>query len=249
MKQLVPVSDLRIEAPSREAIELSLLALACAGASAAAASAILRWPLPLYPGAEMTADAWYAGGFKLGVMLGGSLLWMSWRGYRLRDVIGPPRPAGLATVAGVALALAAGIVLNAGHIGPTLDLVGGAPAGAIALGVLLPLAAAAIPEELLFRVLLQTRLEKVAGRPAAIAAATGLFALWHLPGRLLLASGVEGTAGDLASVLRGTAIPVLILGLVLALVWDRWRRASLLVALHFAIDLLPSIRHAAGGRF
>ena len=55
--------------------------------------------------------------------------------------------------------------------------------------------------------------------------------------------------GDLASILAGTAAPVLIAGLVLAAIWDRWRSVAVLVALHFAIDLLPSLRHALGGRF
>jgi hypothetical protein len=42
---------------------------------------------------------------------------------------------------------------------------------------------------------------------------------------------------------------VVVVGLVLAAIWDRWRTFPVLVALHFAIDLLPSLRQALGGTF
>ena len=240
---------MRIAAPAREVRELVAFALGCTLVAAAAALAIERRPLPLYPGADFTASVWYAVAFKLVYMLGVPLAWLRWRGYRLDEVLGPWRPRGR-TWAAIALALAAGLALNARHVGAIGALLAdGAAAWRIVPGVMLPLVAAAIPEELAFRVLLQTRLEKVAGRLAAIGVSTLLFALWHVPSRLVLAHGVEGKAGDLGSVLVGTALPVFVVGLVLAAIWDRWRTATVIVVLHFAIDLPPALRHALGGTF
>lgn len=48
-----------------------------------------------------------------------------------------------------------------------------------------------------------------------------LFTAWHLPTRFLLADGIEGKAGDLGSVLVGTGIPVLLVGIVFGWTWDR----------------------------
>ncbi|HEU5060605.1 MAG TPA: CPBP family intramembrane glutamic endopeptidase, partial [Kofleriaceae bacterium] len=243
--QAVPIERIRVDAPAREARELLLLALGCSAVAGAAAAAAARWPLPLYPGADFTADGWYV----LGFMLGGCLLWLRWRSYRLADVLVRWRPRGWGW-AGVLLALGAGTAVNAQHLAPLQELLAdGVPAGSLALGVMLPLVAAAIPEELAFRALLQTRLEKTSGRLVAIGLSTVLFTLWHLPSRFLLSSGVEGSAGDPASILTGTALPVFVVGLVFAAIWDRWRSFAVLVALHFAIDLLPSLRHAAGGTF
>lgn len=249
MRQAVPIDLMRIDAPSREARQLVLFAAGCSVVACAAALAITRWPLPLYPSADFTADAWYVVGFKVVFMLGGALLWLRWRGYRLADVLGRWRPTGLGWL-GIGLALGAGVLVNMQHVAPLRDLLrGGAPAGRLVLGAVLALASAAIPEELVFRALLQTRLEKAFNRLTAIGLSTLLFALWHLPSRFLLSSGVEGSAGDLASILMGTGLPVFVVGLVFAAIWDRWRNFSILVALHFAIDVLPALRHAAGGSF
>ncbi len=240
---------MRIDQPAREARELVLFAVACSLVAWAAAAAVARWPLPLYPGADFTADAWYVAGFKLGFMLGGSLFWLRWRGYGLADVAGDWRPT-LRGWLGIGLALGAGVLLNAQHLAPLRDLLrSGVPATRLAFGVALPLVSAAIPEELAFRALLQTRLERAGGRLVAIGLSAALFTAWHLPSRFLLSTGVEGSAGDLASILRGTALPVFAAGLVFAAIWDRWRSILPLVALHFAIDLLPALRHAAGGTF
>lgn len=100
---------------------------------------------------------------------------------------------------------------------------------------------AALPEELVYRWALQTRIERIWGRLAAILLAAVLFTAWHLPTRYLLASGAEGRAGDLASVLRGTGLPVLVVGLSFGWAWDRWRNLPALVALHWGIDTLPSV--------
>ena len=245
--QAIPIGQIRIAEPGRETRELTIFAVGCCVIAALTGLAIQRWPLPIYPGTDFTASAWYVVGFKLGYMLTVPLVWLRWRGYQLADLSGPRR-----SVSWIALGLAltAGLALNLQHVTPIGELLRSSPLSwRVALGFVLPLVAAAIPEELAFRVLLQTRLEKTHGRLVAIALSTLLFTAWHLPSRFLLANGVEGTAGDLKSVLLGTGVPVFVVGLVLAAIWDRWRSALTIVALHYALDLLPSLRHALGGSF
>jgi uncharacterized protein len=111
----------------------------------------------------------------------------------------------------------------------------------VAVGWVLPLFCAGLPEEIVYRWGLQTRLERAWGRPLAIAITAVLFTAWHLPTRYLLASGAEGTAGDLGSVLLGTGLPVLLVGLIFGWAWDRWRNLPALVFLHWGIDTLPSV--------
>jgi membrane protease YdiL (CAAX protease family) len=98
---------------------------------------------------------------------------------------------------------------------------------------------AGLPEEFFFRGVLQTRLERIWGRLPAILVTTLLFTAWHLPTRFLLAHGAEGQAGNFASILMGTGIPVAVVGLIISWMWDRNRNLLLLIALHTGIDTLP----------
>ena len=68
-----------------------------------------------------------------------------------------------------------------------------------------------------------------------------LFTAWHLPPRYVNATGAEGTAGDLPSVLLGTGLPVLAVAFILGWAWDRWRNLPALVMLHWGVDTLPSV--------
>lgn len=111
----------------------------------------------------------------------------------------------------------------------------------IALGVVLPLFMAGIPEEVVYRGGLQTRLELLLGRVAAICITVLVFTAWHLPTRFLLSQGVEGRAGDLGSMLLGTGVPVLMVGLVFGILWDRYRSLPSLIAFHWGIDTLPTV--------
>ncbi|WP_235496779.1 CPBP family intramembrane glutamic endopeptidase, partial [Aneurinibacillus migulanus] len=54
-------------------------------------------------------------------------------------------------------------------------------------------------------------------------------------------SGVEGSAGDIYSILTGTIIPVFVIGIVLGYLWKKFKNIWILIALHYGIDTLPSI--------
>lgn len=251
LRQAVPVDQIRIDRPHHEAAVWLTHAACCSLVAWLVAILIRNAPLPLFDDA-FTHDAWYAIGFKLGWMLLVPVLWLTSRGYRPRDLLaGWSLSISSALALGVALSVGTGI--NAGHLGPIQHLARETPPAELALalsaGTLVPLLTAALPEELAFRALLQTRLEAVTGRLVAIGTTALLFTAWHLPSRYLLADGVEGSAGDLGSVLIGTGLPVLIVGLVFGILWDRHRSLPVLIVLHWGIDLLPAIRHALGGHF
>ena len=114
------------------------------------------------------------------------------------------------------------------------------------LALVTPLLAAGLPEEIVYRGLLQTRLERVGGRLVAIVGSALLFAAWHVPSRYLLSAGVEGQAGDIGSVLLRTGLPVFIVGLIFGVIWDRYRRIVPLVAAHWGVDLLPAFTSYLG---
>lgn len=223
-----------------------LLAYSVAYVAAAwgTAQLILAWPAPLLGASGLTDQVWYVFLFKIVGLLIIPAVSLRILGYRFRDIAGPnpwSRPTLLAAVIGYAM----GFSLNLGHVSHivaaieegVLDL---APLR-IGLGIVLPLLSAGIPEEIFFRGLLQTRLEAWGGRVAAILLSNTLFTAWHLPTRYLLSRGVEGTAGDLSSVLLGTGVPVFIAGLILSLLWDRHRKLVPLIAAHWGVDTLPAI--------
>jgi membrane protease YdiL (CAAX protease family) len=201
-------------------------------------------PLPLLGATLLTSDAWYALGYKIGLLLVVPLVALHRAGYRAADLL----PGWRATPGSILKLLAAfglGFLLNAGKLDDirvaAAALPGPEAMGRIALGGGLMLFTAGLPEEIVYRGVLQTRLELLWGRVAAVLVTALLFTAWHLPSRYLLASGAEGTAGDLGSVLLGTGLPVLIVALIFGVAWDRWRNLPVLIALHWGIDVLPSV--------
>jgi membrane protease YdiL (CAAX protease family) len=50
---------------------------------------------------------------------------------------------------------------------------------------------------------------------------------------------VEGQAGNAASVMVHTVLPVFVVGLIFSILWDRYRRLVPLIALHWGVDVLP----------
>lgn len=240
LKQRVPIERISIRRPRTEAALATAYAIFYIAAALAVGLAIRRWPTPLFGAAHFTSDAWYVILFKLVLLLTVPLL-AFWRlGYGLRDLLPDWRP-----TLWVPVAFLAGVSVNLMNLGTLRVALARAGAGSVVLAALLAfifaLATAGIPEELFFRGILQTRLEAVAGRLVSIVTTAVLFAAWHLPTRFLLSHGVEGRAGDFGSVIAGTGIPVLVVGLVFGFLWDRYRDLPVLIALHTGIDTLPAL--------
>jgi uncharacterized protein len=103
-----------------------------------------------------------------------------------------------------------------------------------------------LPEEIFYRIILQTRIEKLFGWSASIIFSSIMFSLFHFPSRIILSSGVEGEAGNLLSVFTGTLLPVFVIGIIFGFLWNRYRNIYLLISLHFGIDLLPSLASIVG---
>ncbi|MGB5162641.1 MAG: type II CAAX endopeptidase family protein [Thermoanaerobaculia bacterium] len=244
--QRVPVGELRIKNPFGEAATASVYAVLFVLAAVLTGHLILWKPLPLLGSASFIYDFWYAIVFKLLFLLTIPLIWYFCQGYTLRD-LAPGWKWAPRNVAVLVLAFLAGLSLNL--LQGRLDLViegtakfsAGERAVRLAAGVILPFLIAGFPEEFVYRGVLQTRLERVGGRAAAILISVLLFTAWHIPTRYFLAQGVEGSAGDLSSVLLGTGVPVFIVGLVFALLWDRYRSLPPLIAAHWGVDVLPAI--------
>lgn len=243
-RQRLPVAHIRILDPERESRIALAFALAYIGAAFVTGLVERAWPLPLWGATSLTSDATYKLGFKIGLLLIVPALWIRRAGYGLDDLLLGWRPTPR-SVATLVAAFGAGFVLNASKLGPIREAVDELPPAEatlrVGLGCLIMLFSAGIPEEIVYRWGLQTRLEQTWGRAAAILVTAILFTAWHLPTRYFLASGAEGTAGDLPSVLLGTGVPVLVVALVFGWAWDRWRNLPALVMVHWGIDALPSI--------
>jgi membrane protease YdiL (CAAX protease family) len=244
--QRVSVREFRIKHPKKETVIVSAYAVFYVFAAVITGYLIKYRPLPILDSASFITDVWYALVFKIGLLLIVPAIWFFLQGYHIRDLL-PGWKLQFKSVISIIIAYIAGLSLNLlqGHFDYISDAAGhfsaGSLAARLALGVVLPLFMAGIPEEVVYRGLLQTRLERLLGRVAAISITVLLFTAWHLPTRFLLSQGVEGRAGDLGSVLLGTGVPVLIVGLIFGILWDRYRSLLFLIALHWGVDTLPTI--------
>ena len=243
-RQRLRAADIHIIAPARElraVIVFTLLYVVAAFGT----GLVQRWShMPLMGATYLTSDVTYLFAFKIGLLL---LVpaFATWRaGYVMDDVLLGWR-ATPGSVFSVVACYVLGMMANASKLAPIALAAAALPsseaAARIGVGAVVTLFAAALPEELVYRWALQTRLERSSGRLVAILGGALLFTAWHLPTRYLLGSGVEGRAGDLATVLLGTGLPVFVMGLLFGWAWDRWRNLPVLVALHWGIDTLPSV--------
>jgi len=204
---------------------------------------IVKMPLPILGAGEFVQDFWYAIVFKIFfLLLIPAIVYFRIWCYSAQDLLLGINPTTWGWIKGAAL-IVLGFLLNARHLSGILDqLPEFADANLrLALGIVLPFFIAGLPEELFFRGYLQTRLERLWNAPVAILASAVLFTAWHLPSRYFLASGIEGNAGDLTSLLLGTGVPVFLVSLFFGWHWARYRNLPLLILVHWAIDILPSL--------
>ncbi len=247
--QRLPAGRLPIRRPGLETAVFLTYALLFVGMSCLTGLAIRAHPRPILGAGYFTADLVYVVAFKFLGLLVIPLVLFRALGYRLKDVFAGDRLDGR-TIVGMVVGFTLGALLNLRHLGPILSasghFAGTALVVRIALGLLIPLFTAALPEEIVYRGLLQPRLERVAGRVVAVLLTALLFTAWHLPTRFLLAFGVEGQAGDFTSVALGTGAPVFVAGLVFGLLYDRYRRLLPLVATHWGIDAMVTVATMLG---
>jgi membrane protease YdiL (CAAX protease family) len=243
-RQRVPIGAIRILDPARETRIALAFALAYIAVACLVGWVQREWPAPLLGATSLTSDATYKLGFKIGLLLIVPAIAIRRTGYGMDDLLLGWRPTAR-SVAVLLACFAAGFSLNASRLAPIRDAVDGLPPGEAALrvglGCIFVLFSAGLPEELVYRWGLQTRLERAWGRLAAIVVTAVVFTAWHIPPRFFNAEGAEGTAGDLGSVLLGTGVPVLVVALVFGWAWDRWRNLPALILVHWGVDTLPSI--------
>jgi membrane protease YdiL (CAAX protease family) len=243
-RQRLPASDIRIIDPARETRVALAFAVAYIGVAFVTGLFERAWRAPLWGASALTSDVTYVLGFKIGLLLVVPAIVIRRAGYTMDDLLLGWRPTA-GSVSRIVILFFAGLLLNASKIAPIRAAADSLPPVEAALrvgfGCIVVLFSAGIPEELVYRWGLQTRLERSWGRMAAIVVTAILFTAWHLPTRYFLAEGAEGTAGDLGSVLIGTGLPVLLVALVLGWAWDRWRNLPALVLLHWGVDTLPSV--------
>lgn len=204
---------------------------------------IIYFPNPILGATQFNQDVWYSIIFKIFLLLIiPSLVYFVVWGYGLKDLLLGIKPTASNIIAAT-LMFSIGFLLNASHLKGIQQSLSSFEDWRIrlAIGIVMPLFTAALPEELYFRGYLQTRLEKRWNRFTAILISTTLFTAWHLPSRYLLSHGVEGQAGSWIQVIKHTGIPVFIVGVLLAVHWSRYRNIVVLILTHWAIDILPSI--------
>jgi CAAX protease family protein len=242
--QRVPIGSIPIRYGRRELAWGLAYSFFYFGAAVAVGLVIRHHPAPILGAARFNQDYWYALLLKIGLLLVVPVTALRLAGYRAGDFLlgwGDDRR----RVLRLPLVFAAGQLLNLGHVPAIRDaIVSGSPEHQvlrIGLGVMLPLFTAGLPEEIVYRGFLQTRLEAAAGRVVAIVVTALLFTAWHLPTRYLLSHGSEGEAGSLLSILAGTGAPVFLMGLLLGVVWDRWRNLPTLIVFHWGVDTLPAV--------
>lgn len=243
-RQRVPTADLRFRDPKTETRWLLWFSVLYIVASAATGIAIKYMPLPFWGATYFTQDSWYIFFFKVILLLTLPLVVYYRWGYKFTDLLYGWRFS-LRSVFILIVSFALGFFINASRISEAREAMAlHTPLEAyarLAVGAILAWVMAGIPEEIVYRGMLQTRLEASWGRLPAIFVSVVLFTAWHIPTRFLLANSVEGQAGDLGSVLIGTGAPVAIVAVIFALAWDRWRNLPALMAIHAGVDTLPIV--------
>jgi membrane protease YdiL (CAAX protease family) len=250
-KERVEIDEIEIFDPSMELKVLLTYSLIFIGLVGTFALVQKAYPLPILNAASFTDDVWYLLFSKFIFLLIVPILLWRYLGYSIKSLF-EFKSSKLTNLKYLLISLAAGIFLNQSHlpkIFSELQHLDESLVLSVFLALIIPFFTAALPEELFYRVMLQTRIEKKFGWLVSILVSSLLFSLFHFPSRFVLASGVDGTAGDFTSVLIGTLLPSFVLGIVFGFLWNRYRNIYLLLALHYGIDLLPSISSQLGISF
>jgi membrane protease YdiL (CAAX protease family) len=244
LRQRVPTTFLSFRNLRSETRWLLIFTTLYILAATATGLLIARWPMPLLGATYFTQDIWYVVFFKIGLLLIVPLVAFHRWGYRLSDLAFGWRPT-VRSLSTIIILFAVGVCINAGRFAevehawslhPPSEALGRAT-----LAIAIAFVFAGIPEEIVYRGMLQTRLEASWGRLPAILVSVLLFVAWHIPTRFILADSVEGQAGDISSVLLGTGVPVGIVALLFAVAWDRYRNLLALIFVHAGIDTVPVI--------
>lgn len=241
--QRIPAYQIGLKNLERESRTLILYSLFYILLAFGVGNLIIHFPSPILGAKDFIQDVWYAVVFKLlFLLIVPSLIFFKRWKYGVPDLLLGLSPTTGRIIKG-ALLVSFGFFLNTRHIPRIAEAIPNFEDAEIrmALGVLLPLLIAGLPEELFFRGMLQTRLERLWNTPLAILVSGLLFTAWHLPSRFLLANGVEGQAGNLASVILGTGLPVFVISCFFGWHWARYRNLPVLVLAHWAVDILPSL--------
>jgi membrane protease YdiL (CAAX protease family) len=117
--------------------------------------------------------------------------------------------------------------------------------GIVGLYVLL---AGAVAEEYFYRVLLQTRLERLTGRWNGIALSAVLFGLFHLPlhyATLRITPGSQ-VVWQFVLVLAGIFANQVVIGFFFGYLWSRYRNGWVNVAIHLVFDAVTTILVLSG---
>ncbi len=206
---------------------------------------IKHYPITLFEGATFTKDFWYLFCIKIIFLFTVPLLIFKLSGYSILSVFNSSSLSQKDLIA-IAFLFSFGCLLNFSHISSIKPLFVIDNIAKILFGILIPLITAAVPEEIFYRYILQTRIEKLLGWLPSILLSSILFTLFHFPSRYLLSKGLEGVAGDIYTISVGTLIPVFIIGIILGFIWNRYRNIYFLISLHYGIDFLPSISSVLG---
>jgi uncharacterized protein len=242
-KERIKIDEINIFDPSKEFKVFTGYSLIFIGLVWVFALVQKAYPLPILNASSFTDDVWYLLFSKFIFLLIVPILLWKYLGYSIKSLF-QFKSSKLTNLKYILISLAVGIFLNQSHLPKIfneLQQVDTKQMLGLLLAFVIPFFTAALPEELFYRVILQTRIEKKFGWLVSILVSSLLFALFHFPSRFVLASGVDGTAGDFTSVLIGTLLPSFVLGIVFGFLWNRYRNIYLLLALHYGIDLLPSI--------
>jgi uncharacterized protein len=247
-KERIPVDQIVILDPSKEFIVFTGYSLCYLLIVFAFSLVIKLFPLPILHATSLTDDFWYVFFIKIFFLLIVPVVIYLRLGYNISSLFEYKHPTPGRNIILIVIGLSIGMIMNLSHIpGIIAQLQRSGPhALQLTAAIIIPFIAAALPEELFYRVILQTRIEKKYGWFWSIILSSVLFCLFHFPSRFILSSGIEGTAGKLLSIVTGTLIPVFIVGLILGFLWNRYRNLLLLLALHYSIDLLPAISSMLG---